>query len=146
MGRPSKYPPEFQREAIDLVLSSGRTIKQVADSLGMTDGTLSNWVRAARDAKARAEDPDGLSESERTELARCGRRTSSCAPTRRSCGRLLRFSPARRCVDRLPLRPRPPRRSRRDPPVPPGRSVPLHLLHLGCRPHPGGGDPTGVRR
>ncbi len=70
MGRPSKYPPQFQREAVDLVLSSGRTIKEVADSLGMNDGTLSNWVRAARDAKARAEDPDGLTEPERAELTR----------------------------------------------------------------------------
>ncbi len=58
-GRPSKYPPQFQREAVDLVLSSGRTIKEVADSLGINGGTLSNWVRAARDAQARAEDPEG---------------------------------------------------------------------------------------
>ncbi len=70
MGRPAKYPPEFQREAVELVLSSDRSISEVAKSLGISDGTLGNWVRAAREAKARAEDPHGLTESERDELRR----------------------------------------------------------------------------
>ena len=34
MGRPAKYPPEFQREAVELVLGSGRSINEVALSLG----------------------------------------------------------------------------------------------------------------
>ena len=70
MGRPAKYPLEFKREAIELVVSSDRTIAEVAKSLGISDGTLGNWVREARDAKARTHDPDGLSESERDELRR----------------------------------------------------------------------------
>ena len=73
MGRPAKYPPEFQRDAVDLVLSSGRSINEVALSLGIKRGTLGNWVKAARDARARAVDPDGLSESERVELQRLRR-------------------------------------------------------------------------
>ena len=36
----------------------------------ISDTTLTRWVRADRDARSRAEDPDGLSESERVELAR----------------------------------------------------------------------------
>lgn len=70
MGRPSRFPPEFRREAVELVLTSGRTIKEIADSLGISDGTLGNWVRLQRDAEARAADPDGLTESEREELKR----------------------------------------------------------------------------
>jgi transposase-like protein len=34
MGRPAKYPPEFQREAVELVLGSGRSINEVALSPG----------------------------------------------------------------------------------------------------------------
>jgi len=73
MGRRAKYPPEFQQEAVELVLGSDRPIAEVARSLGISDGTLGNWVKAARDAKARAGDPDGLTESERVELQRLRR-------------------------------------------------------------------------
>lgn len=45
LGRPSKYTEEFQRDAVDLVRSSGRPINQVARELGMSHETLRNWVR-----------------------------------------------------------------------------------------------------
>jgi transposase len=70
LGRPSKYPEEFRREAVELVNSSERPRVEIARSLGISDSTLSNWVNADRDRQRRAEDPDGLSESEREELAR----------------------------------------------------------------------------
>lgn len=70
MGRPSKYTSEFRREALELVRSSGRPAIEVARSLGISDGTLGNWVRAEREARERAADPAALSESEREELAR----------------------------------------------------------------------------
>lgn len=73
MGRPAKYPEEFRREALELVRTSGKPIAEVARSLGITDSTLHNWLKAERDAKRRAEDPDGLSESERDELQRLRR-------------------------------------------------------------------------
>lgn len=73
MGRPAKFPPEFRREAVELVNSSGRPIAEVARSLDISDSTLSNWVRADRDAKARAGDPDALTETERDELRRLRR-------------------------------------------------------------------------
>ena len=73
MGRPAKYPPEFQREAVELVLGSGRSINEVALSLGIKRGTLGNWVNAARDARDLGADPDGLSENERVELQRLRR-------------------------------------------------------------------------
>ncbi len=38
------YPPEFRAEAVRLVKSSGETIRQVAEDLGISDQTLRNWV------------------------------------------------------------------------------------------------------
>ena len=70
MGRPTKYPEQFRRDALELVESSGKPIAEVARSLGIAEGTLWNWVRAARDATERAADPDALTESERDELRR----------------------------------------------------------------------------
>jgi transposase len=70
MGRPAKYPDQFRRDALALVQSSGRPIAEVARSLGIAEGTLWNGVKQSRDANTRADDPDGLSESERDELRR----------------------------------------------------------------------------
>lgn len=70
MGRPNKYPDQFRKDAIELARSSGRPVAEVARSLNIAEGTLWNWVRAARDADSRAGDPEALSESERDELAR----------------------------------------------------------------------------
>lgn len=70
MSRPSKYTPEFRREAVELVKTSDRPRVQIAESLGISDSTLANWVQADREAQQRSEDPDGLTESEREELRR----------------------------------------------------------------------------
>lgn len=70
MGRPSKYPEKFRRDAPEMVRTSGRSLADVARSLGINEGTLSNWVRAERNASERASDPDSLTESERDELRR----------------------------------------------------------------------------
>jgi transposase len=70
MGRPSRYTPEFRREALELIRSSGRPIAEVARSLGINDGTLGNWVKADREARERSADPAALTESERDELRR----------------------------------------------------------------------------
>ena len=47
-GRPSKYPLEFQRDAVAMVLDEGRSIADVARSIGVIEGTLGNWVGKAR--------------------------------------------------------------------------------------------------
>jgi transposase len=64
-GRPSKYPPEFQCDAVAMVLDEGRAIAEVARAIGVNDGTLGNWV-----AKARRERSSGvgLGADERAEL------------------------------------------------------------------------------
>ena len=60
------FTDEFKRDAVALVIDEGRRVIDVADSLGVGEGTLGNWVRQARvDRGERA----GLTTSERTELA-----------------------------------------------------------------------------
>ncbi|WP_040432469.1 transposase [Paractinoplanes globisporus] len=48
MGRPSRFIPEFKRDAVDLVLSSGRPVNDVARELGVGNETLRNWVNKRR--------------------------------------------------------------------------------------------------
>ncbi len=48
----------------------------MARSLGVSDGTLGNWVKADREARERAADPEALSQGEREELKRLRRETA----------------------------------------------------------------------
>jgi transposase len=64
------YPPEFRREAVGLV-RSGRSVKDVAESLGCSDQSLHNWVK--QEQLDRHERDDGLSSAEREELRRLRR-------------------------------------------------------------------------
>jgi transposase len=45
MSSRRKFSPEFKAEAIELVISSGRPVVQVAADIGVNEGTLGNWVR-----------------------------------------------------------------------------------------------------
>ena len=59
------FTDEFKRDAVGLVIDEDRKV-DVADSLGIGEGTLGNWVRQARvDRGERA----GLTTSEKAELA-----------------------------------------------------------------------------
>ena len=64
-GRPPKYPPEFQRDAVAMVLDEGRLVVEVADAIGVRDSTLRNWVAKARRERSAGA---GLSGDERSEL------------------------------------------------------------------------------
>jgi transposase len=65
-GRPSKYPPEFRRDAVAMVLDEGRSIAEVGRAVGVNPGTLGNWVAAERVERGERE---GLTRDERGELA-----------------------------------------------------------------------------
>jgi transposase len=65
------YPPEFRREAVQLV-RSGRSVRDVAESLGCSDQSLHVWVK--RDELDRKERDDGLTSAEREELRELRRR------------------------------------------------------------------------
>jgi transposase-like protein len=55
-----KFSDEFKRDAVDLVLTTGRPIAEVADELGVYDSTLGNWVRRHQDEQVAGSglDPD----------------------------------------------------------------------------------------
>jgi len=59
------YPQEFRREAVGL-LRSGRTIPDVAGSLGVSQQTLRNWSKQQQ--ADRGERPEVLTSAERAEL------------------------------------------------------------------------------
>lgn len=59
------YPLEFRREAVQLVLS-GRSVRDVAGSLGCSEQSLHNWVKQHQ--LDQHERHDGLTSAEREEL------------------------------------------------------------------------------
>jgi transposase len=65
------YPPEFRAEAVRLVRSGGKLIREVADDLGVSEQTLRNWVRQGDLDDGRRS--DGLTSSEQEELRRLRR-------------------------------------------------------------------------
>jgi len=60
------FTQEYKDQAVSLVLHSGRTIADVAKSIGVHEMTLGKWVKKARDA-GRVPDTD-LGVDERAEL------------------------------------------------------------------------------
>jgi len=66
VGRPSKFPPEFRRDAVAMVLDEGRPIADVGRSVGVNPGTLGNWVALER---VERDERDGLTADERGDLA-----------------------------------------------------------------------------
>jgi transposase len=64
------YPEGFRREAVEL-LRAGRTPRELAESLGVSEQTLRNWRR--QEQLDRHERDDGLTSDEREELRRLRR-------------------------------------------------------------------------
>jgi transposase len=64
------YPEEFRREAVELVRTSGRPLKEIAKDLGVSDQSLHAWVKRAEVDAGRA---SGLTSEEREELRKLRR-------------------------------------------------------------------------
>lgn len=80
MPRPSRYSEDFRRDAVELVRSSGRTLRDVGRELGVNHETLRGWVNAAKRADeqhaGRSGDGGELSGTERDELRRLRRKVA----------------------------------------------------------------------
>ena len=48
MSRGRKVTPEFRREAVRLALTSGLTLREVADDLGVGLSSLIRWIGTGR--------------------------------------------------------------------------------------------------
>ena len=73
MPRRSKYPERFREDAVELVRSSGRSLRDGGHQLGVNHETLRNWVNAATRAETGAHGEGGalhISAEEREELRR----------------------------------------------------------------------------
>jgi transposase len=60
------FTDEFKRDAVAMVLDDGNKIVDVADRLGVGEGTLGNWVRQARIDRGQR---PGMTTAERSEVA-----------------------------------------------------------------------------
>lgn len=43
-----KFTSEFKAEAVELLITSGKPIAEIARDPGISDGTLGNWMKAAK--------------------------------------------------------------------------------------------------
>ena len=66
------FTEEFKREAVRLIETSGRTIAQIADDLGVGLSTLTRWKRIYREAASSSEPHVDLTQ----ELARLRKENS----------------------------------------------------------------------
>jgi len=59
------FPDEFKTDAVAMVLDDGRKIVDVAEAIGVGEGTLGNWVRLERIERG---ERAGLTRDDRTEI------------------------------------------------------------------------------
>src|SRR6266487_5748574 len=62
-----KFSPQFKAEAVQMVISTGKPIAEVARDLGIHDGTLGNWVNAWRRAHPEPDQPMTATERARVQ-------------------------------------------------------------------------------
>ena len=63
------FTAEYKASAVEFVINGGRTIADVARSIGVHEMTLGKWVKKARGAGG-GQSPRPLDENERAELER----------------------------------------------------------------------------
>ncbi len=70
------YDPEFKRDAVRLVVESGRSCTDVAEALGIPVGTLYTWVESYKKHRVDPFPGKGKLHAEDEELHRLRRRVS----------------------------------------------------------------------
>ncbi len=82
------YPPEFRRQAVELVRLAGRPIPEVARELGCSPQSLRTWVKQADiDGGVR----EGLTSEEREELRKLRREVRQLRQERDILGKAVAF-------------------------------------------------------
>ena len=66
----TRYPPEFRRQAVELVRLGEQPITKIAADLGVSDQTLRNWIKQIDIDEGRR---GGLTTEERAEMVRLRR-------------------------------------------------------------------------
>jgi transposase len=79
MPKTPPYSPEFRREAVLLLRSSGRPVPQLARELGCSPQSLRNWSRQLEIDEGETQ---GLTSDERDELRRLRREVKVLAEER----------------------------------------------------------------
>jgi len=82
------FTAEFKRDAVAMVLEQGRSIADVARSLGIVESNLGNWVKQARVDRG---ERDGLTTEERSELVRLRRENAQLRMERELLKRATAF-------------------------------------------------------
>ena len=85
-----KFSDEFKRDAVEIVRTSGKPIRQVANELGIYDSTLGNWVRQAEINRGERE---GLTSDERERLRELERENARLRMERELLKRAVWSSP-----------------------------------------------------
>ena len=83
-----KFSDEFKRDTVEIVRSSGKPVRQVANELGIYDSTLGNWVR--QDEINRGE-REGLTSDERERLGELERENARLRMERELLKRAVAF-------------------------------------------------------
>jgi transposase-like protein len=155
MARKS-YTDEFRRQAVDLYESTpGATLRGIADDLGISRGTLADWVKALGTGSTTASiscprtpagRPETAAPGSRPRTPNYGRTRPRSRPRRRSCVRRPNISLGRRTGEPLPVRRRPPTRLRGEAPPPSPTRPPAAARSSDGPPAttPAGGTPTSV--
>lgn len=92
MGYRRKWSPEFKRDAVALVRSSGRPLADVARELGCSESSLGYWMAKDRERRA-LENPEAFAaqEAESAEIKRLRRRVAELEVEREILKRSMVF-------------------------------------------------------
>ena len=88
------FTEEYKASAVEFVLNDGRSIADVARSIGVHEMTLGKWVKKARDAQE-GEPARPLNEDERAELERLRRENTELRMDNEFLGKAAAFFAAK---------------------------------------------------